>query len=255
MFKDIGPTSFVPPFTFGDILLSSIASSSQPVLNFSNSQPSKSVSSSTNFEPIVYLIDSDSEARKSLEGTLASEGIGFVPFDSADRFCTLIPDEPFGCIVVEEHLVGTSGIELLERCRLAGWKIPIVVLATRGDIEYCARAFGLGATDYMRKPVQKDLFISRIHDCFAIASKRKQTEEMRIASLRKLDLLTDREREVLNLLVAGNSMKSIASISGTSFQAVARHRQRILDKLGLENDVTLTRWVLQQEYLRASDRS
>ncbi len=232
-----------------------IASSGQSALNFSNSQPSKSVSSSTNFEPTVYLIDSDSEARKSLEDMLASQRIGFVPFDSAERFCTLIQNEPFGCIVVEEHLDGTSGIELLERCRLAGWKIPIVILATRGDIEFCARAFGLGATDYMRKPVQTDRFLSRIHDCFAIANKRKQTEELQNASQRKLDLLTDREREVLNLLVAGNSMKSIASISGTSFQAVARHRQRILDKLGLENDVTLTRWVLQQEYLRSSNRS
>lgn len=236
-------------------MLSSIASSGQTALNFSNSQPSKSVSSSTNFEPTVYLIDSDSEARKSMEDMLVSQGIGFVPFDSAERFCTLIQSEPFGCIVVEEHLDGTSGIELLEKCRLAGWKTPIVVLATSGDIEFCARAFGLGATDYMRKPVSKDRFLSRIHDCFAIASRRKQTEEMQNASKRKLDLLTDREREVLNLLVAGNSMKSIASISGTSFQAVARHRQRILDKLGLENDVTLTRWVLQQEYLRSLDRS
>jgi FixJ family two-component response regulator len=201
------------------------------------------------------LIDSDSEARKSLEDILASQGIEFVPFDSADRFCSLIQNEPFGCIVVEEHLDGLSGIEFLERCRLAGWKIPIVVLAARGDVEFCARAFGLGATDYMRKPVQNDRFLSRIQDCFAIASKRKLAKDMQNASKKKLDLLTDREREVLNLLVAGNSMKSIASISGTSFQAVARHRQRILDKLGLENDVTLTRWVLEQEYLRTSDRS
>jgi FixJ family two-component response regulator len=212
------------------------------------------VTPSTILEPTVYLIDNDSEARKSLEDILASQAIGFVPFDTADRFRSLIKKEPFGCIVVEQHLEGTSGIEFLEKCRLAGWKIPIIVLATRGDIEYCARAFGLGANDYMEKPVQRDRFLSRIRDCFAIANKRKQAEATQNESKKKLDLLTDREREVLNLLVAGNSMKSIASISGTSFQAVARHRQRILDKLGLENDVILTRWVMEQEYLRTCEQ-
>lgn len=234
--------------------MTSLASSGQTVLNSTHSQPSKSVTPLTILEPQVYLIDSDSDARKLLEEMLASHGIGFVPFDTAERFRSLIQTEPFGCIVIEQHLGGSTGIEFLEKCKLEGWKIPVIVLATRAEIEFCARAFALGATDYIEKPVRRERFISRVRDCFEISNKRKQAEAIQNASRKKLDQLTDREREVLNLLVAGNSMKSIASTSGTSFQAVARHRQRILDKLGLENDVVLTRWVMEQEYLRTLDR-
>ncbi|XZE32302.1 response regulator transcription factor [Pirellulaceae bacterium SH501] len=191
----------------------------------------------------VYVVDSDPKARGVVKRLADAAGYNSIEFDSAERFLGLIRTEPLGCIVLELELGDVDGTSLIRRIREAGWKIPIVIVTSQSDIEWCASAFNAGANDYLPKPVAPEKLLASIRNAFETSEKRKQELQSQIDAERKLSSLTSREREVLELLVAGNSMKTIASSSGTSFQAVARHRQRILEKLGLEGDVALARWV------------
>lgn len=224
--------------------MSSILTASTPLQYLdSHSYTASSVSSLENVYLTVYVVDSDPKARGVVKKLADTAGYNSIEFDSAERFLGLIRTEPLGCIVLELELGDTDGTLLIRRIREAGWKIPIVIVTSQNDIEWCASAFNAGANDYLPKPVAPEKLLASIRNAFEASEKRKQELQSQIDAERKLSSLTSREREVLELLVAGNSMKTIASSSGTSFQAVARHRQRILEKLGLEGDVALARWV------------
>lgn len=209
----------------------------------SHSYTASSVSPLDNVYMTVFVVDSDPKARSVVKKLADTAGYNSIEFDSAERFLGLIQTEPLGCLVIELELGDSDGISLIRRVREASWKIPIIVVTSRGDIEWCASAFNAGANDYLPKPATPERLLASIQNAFEISEKRKQELQSQFDAERKLSSLTSREREVLELLVAGNSMKTIASSSGTSFQAVARHRQRILEKLGLEGDVALARWV------------
>ncbi|AMV34463.1 Transcriptional regulatory protein TdiR [Pirellula sp. SH-Sr6A] len=209
----------------------------------SHSYAASSVPSLENVYMTVYIVDSDPKARGVVKKLADGAGYTVIEFDSAERFLSLIQSEPLGCIVLELELGDTDGTSLIRRIRDAGWKIPILIVTSQNDIGWCASAFNAGASDYLAKPVDPDKLLSCIRNAYDASEKRKQELQAQIDAEKKLSSLTLREREVLELLVAGNSMKTIASSSGTSFQAVARHRQRILEKLGLEGDVALARWV------------
>ncbi|HUP77837.1 MAG TPA: LuxR C-terminal-related transcriptional regulator, partial [Pirellula sp.] len=119
-----------------------------------------------------------------------------------------------------------------------------------GEVASCVRALKSGVLDYLEKPVPTESLITRVKECLAVSQQKHDQELANQAATLKLKKLTNKENEVLELLVKGNSMKTIASEFGTSFQAVSRHRQRILEKIGVEGDVNLVRWVL--DYRRAS---
>jgi FixJ family two-component response regulator len=137
-----------------------------------------------------------------------------------------------------------SGLELIEKTRAAGWNIPAIIITAFGEVSSCVGAFKAGVVDYLEKPVQPEVLLERVKECLTVSEKVHHVELGRQAAEKKLKTLTNKENEVLELLVSGQSMKNIAAEFGTSFQAVSRHRQRILEKLGVEGDVSLARWVL-----------
>ncbi len=194
--------------------------------------------------PTVFVVDDDEGSRSSIECLFTVHGISASTFESAEKFLEGRTEQPIGCIVTDLNMPGMSGLELYHKTRELGWTIPTIIVTAFGEVASCATAFKSGILDYMEKPVPTEALITRVKECLTASQQAHEADIAKQAAKVKLKKLTNKENEVMELLVAGNSMKNIAAEFGTSFQAVSRHRQRILEKIGVEGDVSLARWVL-----------
>ena len=199
--------------------------------------------------PTVFVVDDDEGSRTSIECLFNVHGINCATFESAEKFLEGRTEQPIGCIVTDLNMPGLSGLDLFQKTRELGWCIPTIIVTAFGEVASCVRAFKSGILDYLEKPVPTEALITRVKECLAASQQACEMELSKQDAKVKLKKLTNKENEVLELLVAGNSMKNIAAEFGTSFQAVSRHRQRILEKIGVEGDVSLARWVLDHRRL------
>lgn len=210
---------------------------------------SQSTTMESTVQVAVLIVDNDKKAQKSIFDVVSRRGISCQVFESASIFRQLVTKEPFGCMVIGSELDDLPGIELLRLLTSKGWNIPTIITAQSASVESCANAFLSGAVAYLEKPFSSESLDASLSRAIELSTKKRIGEEQRRAAVAKLGALTQREKEVVAKIVQGLPIKSIAALFGTSFQAVARHRQRILDKLGLSNDVVLTRWVLEMNVL------
>jgi FixJ family two-component response regulator len=205
--------------------------------------------------PTVYVIDDDEGSRNSIECLFNVHGIYTTTFDSAQSFFAAKIVQPVGCIVTDLNMPGMTGLELFQKTRQAGWDIPAIIITAFGEVASCAGAFKAGVVDYFEKPVPPETLIARVRECLSASEKKHEAEVAQQEAEKKLKSLTNKESEVMELLVSGLSMKTIAADFGTSFQAVSRHRQRILEKLGVEGDVNLARWVLDHRRALSGEKA
>ncbi len=189
--------------------------------------------------PSVYLVDSDRGFVATCRELFESRGVNFWSFAHPDDLLDVAERHPFGCVISEISGTGWAGFRLCPRLREIGWYIPVVIVTSRGDIPTCSQAFRSGVADFLQKPIGS----MELWHCIArnLEECRMEFEvrEERVMLAQRLKRLTDKEEAVARALVSGQSMKEIACVFGTSFQSVARHRQRILHKLEVENDVAL----------------
>ncbi|MCU0711327.1 MAG: response regulator [Pirellula sp.] len=203
----------------------------------------------TTVQVAVLIVDNDKKAQKSIFDVVSRRGISCQVFESASIFRQLVTTEPVGCMFIGSELDDLPGVELLRLLRAKGWNVPTIITAQAATVDSCANAFLNGAVAYLEKPVPLERLEASLSRAIDLCTQKKIGEDQRHAAIAKLATLTQREKEVVAKIVQGLPIKSIAALFGTSFQAVARHRQRILDKLSLSNDVVLTRWILEMRVM------
>jgi len=189
--------------------------------------------------PTVFLVDPDSRFTQSCRKLLEPHDVLVLSFDSPQDFLIHSSRTKLGCIVTELQFPDSNAIDFTAKLKEQGWSIPIIIHTAYGDVSSCTRAFHAGVSDFLEKTIPPNLLLVKVLEILA----KCQQEHAQWLSVQTLSCrwsrLTDREKEVARALVAGQSMKEICNHFGTSFQSVARHRQRILMKLGVENDVEL----------------
>jgi two-component system response regulator FixJ len=193
----------------------------------------------------VLIVDNDKKAQKSIFDLVSRQGISCQVFETASLFRQLVVEEPVGCMIIGSELVDMSGIDLMRQLKDMGWSVPTIITARFGSVQSCSDAFLSGALGYLEKPFEPHQLEESLRRAIVVSQQKKLNDDRRNRAVGLLANLTQREKEVVSRIVQGLPIKSIAALFGTSFQAVARHRQRILDKLNLPNDVALTRWVLE----------
>ena len=180
-------------------------------------------------EPIVFAVDDDASTREALWGLFRSIGMRAQIFASAEEFLTFRrPDAP-ACLVLEVRLPGLSGLELQRE--LGDLAIPIIFITGHGDIPMSVEAMKAGAVEFLTKPFRDQVLLDAIRQAIQRdrANRKRQAE---IAELRaRYDLLTQREREVLELVVSGLLNKQIAAQLGTSEFTIKIHRGRGMQKM------------------------
>jgi FixJ family two-component response regulator len=189
--------------------------------------------SMTDPAPIVYVVDDDADVLKAVERLLESVGLEVVAFASPQQFLEGYDRSAPGCLVLDLAMPGLSGLELQRMLEREASYLPIVFLTGRGDIAASVQAMKHGATDFLTKPVDDVVLTAAIREALAkdAALRPVRIERERIAKC--LATLTERERQVLDQIVAGKLNKQIAAELGTVEKTIKFHRANLMRKMGV----------------------
>ena len=179
----------------------------------------------------VHVVDDDPAVCRSLEQLLYSAGFKTVLYENAPSFFDAAPALSAGCVLVDVRMPEMDGLELQERLNRLGFPLPVIVMTGHGDIQTAVRAMKAGAVDFIEKPFDDDSLIAAIDTALAGSGRAFRDREIAEAAER-IGLLSPREREVLDALVAGRQSKVIAYDLGLSVRTVEVHRARMLERLG-----------------------
>jgi FixJ family two-component response regulator len=191
------------------------------------------VMSMTNPAPIVYVVDDDSDVLNAVERLLQSVGLNVATFSSPRQFLDGFDRSAPGCLVLDLAMPGLSGLELQRALEQQSSLLPIIFLTGRGDIAASVQAMKHGAADFLTKPVDDVVLTATIREALArdAALRPARIERERIAKC--LETLTERERQVLELIVTGRLNKQIAAELGTVEKTIKFHRANLMRKMGV----------------------
>ena len=191
--------------------------------------------------PLIYIVDDDSSIREGVADLLRSVGLQVETFASPKEFLdSKRPDVP-GCLILDIRLPGPSGLELQRVLTSSDSQLPIIFISGHGDIPMSVRAIKSGAIEFLTKPLNDQQLLDAVHA--AIEQDRARRQEGRtLAKLRlRFDTLTQREREILSLVVSGKPNKQIAAHLGLSEMTVKVHRSQAMHKMQAKSVIDLVR--------------
>ena len=183
-------------------------------------------------EPTIFIVDDDSAVRESLAFLIRSMSLTVATFDSAQAFLAACDPALPGCLVLDIRMPGMSGLELQEELRRREVTLPIIFITGHGDVAMAVRAMKGGAVDFIEKPFNDQQLLDRINQALELdrTARAARAEQALVAA--RLDLLSPREREVLERIVAGQANKVIAIDLGLSERTIEIHRAKVMSKTG-----------------------
>jgi FixJ family two-component response regulator len=185
----------------------------------------------TDPEALVYVIDDDASVRKALSRLIRSVGLPVETFPSAVAFLAHErPDRP-ACLVLDLRLPGPSGLDLQASLEADPPVLPIVFISGHGTVPTTVRAMKGGAVDFLQKPFRDQELLDAVGRALDRSREARVRQAEQSAIRRRLDLLTPREREVLELVVSGMLNKHIAARLGAAEKTVKVHRGRVMHKM------------------------
>ena len=202
--------------------------------------------------PTVYIVDDDEAIRDSMQLLMKSAGLHAETYASAQAFLEAYDPARPGCLVVDVRMPGMSGLELQEHLNRRKFSLPVMVITGHGDIAMAVRAMKAGAVDFIEKPFDSTQLLERVKQYLDTHVSEREDEERRAEMVSRLDLLTPREQQVMNGLVAGKINKVIAADLGISCRTVEAHRANLMDKLGVRSLSDVIRIALAAESPQAA---
>jgi two-component system response regulator FixJ len=195
----------------------------------------------------VFVVDDDDAVRTSLRLLLKSVGLPVETFGSAHEFLELFDADRAGCLVLDIRMPGMSGLELQQRLNEMHAIVPIVFITGHGDVPMAVEAMQYGAVDFIQKPFRDQDLIDRINQALEKDRDNRAGLKERDAIRRRMQQLTPREREVLELVTRGKANKVIAADLAVSQRTVEIHRARAMEKMGASSLAHLVRMVIEAE--------
>ena len=193
---------------------------------------------------IVHVIDDDEAMRESLAFLLKSAKVAVATYESASLFLDQLSTVHGGCVITDVRMPGMSGIDLLKRLRESNNAIPVIIMTGHGDVPLAVEAMKCGASDFLEKPFDDDLILAAVRLALSDQAAVQEDKALRSAIIQRLELLSARERQVLDGLVAGHPNKTIAYDLGISPRTVEIYRANFMTKMGASSLSELVRMAL-----------
>jgi len=193
----------------------------------------------------VYVIDDDPAMRDSLDFLLGSAGFTVRLFDSAQIFLNELASLEAGCVVTDVRMPGVDGMELLRQVNSSPRKLPVIVMTGHGDVPLAVEAMKLGALDFLEKPFEDDRLIRMIETALAERDSGSKGEALSADLAARVASLTQRERQVMQGLVTGQSNKTIAREYDISPRTVEVYRANVMTKMQAGNLSELVRFAIR----------
>ena len=190
---------------------------------------------------IVYVVDDDESVRRALARLIMAAGLDVETFSSAKALLGHRPPDRPGCLVLDVRLAGENGLELQAALRDAHPQLPIIFVTGHGTVPASVRAMKEGALDFLQKPVDEQELLGGIWRALDRSREARTARAERQAVERRLDTLTPREREVLDLVATGMLNKQIGDRLGVAEKTIKVHRGRAMQKMGVDSVAELIR--------------
>jgi two-component system response regulator FixJ len=195
-------------------------------------------------EAVVHVIDDDEAVRQSLTFLLKAAGHEVQTYDSATAFLHQLPQIKPGCVITDVRMPDVSGIDLLHRLKEMQVRIPVIVITGHGDVPLAVEAMKSGALEFLEKPFDDDALLVAVNAALSRQGADAKREADRAEIVERLATLSNRERQVLEGLVAGHANKTIAFDHGISPRTVEIYRANLMSKMQATSLSDLVRMAL-----------
>lgn len=189
----------------------------------------------------VYIVDDDASIRDSLGLLLGLRGYRTAPFASAEHFLSAWRAGWVGCVLADLRMPGMDGLALQAELKARGSSLPVVIITGHGDVAAARAAFKSEAVDFLEKPFDDEGPIAAIEAAFDREEARMASQVQAAHRRQSLAALTEREREVAELLVLGMHNRDVGARLGISPRTVEVHKARVMEKLGARSLADLIR--------------
>lgn len=198
----------------------------------------------TESQQIVYIVEDDEAVRDSLEMILVSMAYHVETFPTANAFLEQYSESMAGCIVLDIRMPGMDGMELQKELNNKNSILPIIFVTGHGDVPMAVEAMQLGAIDFIQKPYREQELLEKIKSALALDAEQRDSLTEKNEIIRRLEELTPREKEIMDMMIEGHANKVIAIDLDISQRTVEIHRSRVMHKMGTHSLAHLVRMVL-----------
>lgn len=190
-------------------------------------------------DPTVFYVDDDPQIRASLELLLRSEGYHTQGFASAEEFLDAAEPGHCGCLILDLKLGGMNGLALQKELLSRGNYLPVVMISGNGEVPDAVEAMRTGAVDFIEKPFRGETLLKIVREAIESDTQAHRVDAKRRELQGLIASLTPRDREIMELLLAGKAVKQIAARLDVAVQTVHKHVARIFSRLDVDNAVEL----------------
>jgi two-component system response regulator FixJ len=198
-----------------------------------------------NPEATVFVVDDDEAVRRAIAKLFKSVGLRAETFESAEDFLRSFQSEMLGCLVLDIRMPGMGGLALQEELAARKSALPIIFVTGHGDVATAVRAMKAHAFDFIEKPFTDQDLLDKVRNAIDFHIRHQKEAQRRNEIAARINALTPREREIMEMIVDGKLNKVIASELGISEKTVQTHRTRIMEKMQTRSVGSLAKMVLK----------
>jgi len=194
--------------------------------------------------PVIFVVDDDNHVREGIRGLLEADGRTVEDFATCEAFLESYRPGRQGCLLVDAYLPGMTGLELLRRLQGDGDRLPAIMITGNSDVPMAVQAMKSGASDFIEKPIARDELLAGVERALEQSQDASKRSAWRKNASARINKLTPRQRQIMEMVLAGHPSKTIAADLGLSQRTVENHRAQIMRKTNTKSLPALARLAL-----------